>query len=195
MEYKTWLLFCSQLPATPSRSRVMVWRRMRAAGATGLQNGIWVLPDSKEHQSFLEDMQSYVEQQSGTVQVFVASVLNPETEEHILESFRADRDQEYGEFIEQCEDFLMQVAKEIEHRNYSYAEFEENEQNLNKLVGWLAKIKYRDFTSPSRAPEADSKLEHCRQALLDFGDRVYGNEGANEYTESPSGHELLTSDK
>lgn len=28
-----WLLFTSQLPASPSRLRVMVWRRMKAAGA------------------------------------------------------------------------------------------------------------------------------------------------------------------
>ncbi len=43
MQYK-WLLFCPQLPATPSSPRVMVWRRMRSAGSVGLDNGLWILP-------------------------------------------------------------------------------------------------------------------------------------------------------
>jgi hypothetical protein len=192
MEDRKWLLLCSQLPATPSRTRVMLWRRMRAAGATGLQNGVWVLPHTAEYERFMSDMQSYVEQQGGTGQVFVARVLNPGTEAHILARFRADRDGEYGEFKEQCEDFLAEIAKEIQRRNFSYAEFEENEQNLNKLVDWLAKIKRRDFTGPSHtadpsraanaeapnagAVEADAMLDACRQALLEFADQVYRNE-------------------
>jgi hypothetical protein len=155
----------------------MVWRRMRAAGATGLQNGVWVLPHSPEHEKWVQDMQTYVEQQGGTGQVFIADALNADTETRILELFRADRDEEYREYKEQCEDFLAEIAKEINNKNFSYAEFEENEQNLNKLVDWLAKIKARDFAGASSAAEADMMLDNCRQALLEFADQVYHNEG------------------
>jgi hypothetical protein len=178
MELLSWLLFCSQLPANPSRARVMVWRHLRAAGATGLQNGVWVLPHSPEHEKLAQDLQAYVEQQGGSSQIFTASSFNADIEEHILERFQADRDEEYGEFKEQCDDFLAEIAKEIERANFSYAEFEENEQNLNKLVDWLAKIKRRDFTGQSRAAEAGAMLDNCRQALLEFADQVYRNEGA-----------------
>ncbi len=51
-----WLLFVSQLPASPSSLRVMVWRRMRASGALGLQNGVWVLPHRQEHERFLQQL-------------------------------------------------------------------------------------------------------------------------------------------
>jgi hypothetical protein len=180
---------------------------MRAAGATGLQNGVWMLPYTAQHERFMSDMQSYVEQQGGTGQVFVASVLNPETEAHILARFRDDRDGEYGEFKEQCEDFLAEIAKEIRRRNFSYAEFEENEQNLNKLVDWLAKIKRRDFTGPSHvadplqaavagaanagAVEADTMLDNCRQALLEFADQVYRNEGVEGGKDVTVDHGIL----
>ena len=173
-----WLLFCSQLPANPSSPRVMLWRRLRAAGASGLQNGVWVLPYSAEQEKLAQDLQTYVQQQGGTSQVFIATPANAGTEERVLELFRADRAQEYYEFKEQCQVFLAEVAKEIKHENYSYAEFEENEQNLNKLVGWLAKIKQRDFIGGEQSTEADALLDNCRTALLEFADRVYRSEGS-----------------
>ena len=51
-----WLLFLSQLPAHPSSLRVNVWRKLRASGALGLQNGVWVLPDQPEQAKFLENL-------------------------------------------------------------------------------------------------------------------------------------------
>jgi hypothetical protein len=159
----------------------MLWRRLRAAGASGLQNGVWVLPYSEEQQKLAEDLQAYVEQQGGSSQIFVATPANPTTEARVLELFKADRAQEYYEFKEQCQVFLTEIAKEIEHENYSYAEFEENEQNFTKLVGWLAKIKQRDFMGGEQSAEADVLLENCRTALLEFADLVYREEGAGQH--------------
>ncbi|HVO44531.1 MAG TPA: Chromate resistance protein ChrB [Aggregatilineales bacterium] len=177
MDYQRWLLFCSQLPATPSSPRVMIWRRLRASGATGLQNGVWVLPHSVEHEKLAEELQTYVEQQGGTSQVLTAASFNSSTEARILDLFRADREQEYLEFKEQCQDFLGEIDKEVRRENFSYAEYEENEENFNKLVDWLAKIQRRDFTGGAEAAEAPKLLESCRQALQVFADVVYGHEG------------------
>jgi hypothetical protein len=156
----------------------MLWRRLRAAGASGLQNGVWVLPYSSEQEKLAQDLQTYVEQQGGSSQVFIATPANPSTAARVLELFKTDRTQEYYEFKEQCQVFLADITKEIENENYSYAEFEENEQNLNKLVGWLAKIKQRDFFGGEQGVEADALLESCRTALLEFADRVYRSEGS-----------------
>ena len=56
-----WLLFCPQLPATPSSPRVMVWRRMRSAGSLGLDNGLWILPYNDGAEKFVQEMKAYVE--------------------------------------------------------------------------------------------------------------------------------------
>ncbi|HEX9013956.1 MAG TPA: Chromate resistance protein ChrB, partial [Anaerolineaceae bacterium] len=67
-----WLIFLSQLPAVPSSLRVSVWRKLRAAGALGLQNGVWLLPHDPERVKFLEDLLVAVQAQGAAGQIFSA---------------------------------------------------------------------------------------------------------------------------
>jgi hypothetical protein len=96
-----------------------------------------------------------------------------------------DRAEDYHEFEEQCEDFLGEIEKEIRRKNYSYAEYEENEQNFNKLVDWIAKIQRRDLIGSERPDAAVQSLEKCREALQRFADEVYRHEGKSEDGTAP----------
>lgn len=175
MDYK-WLLFCPQLPATPSSPRVMVWRRMRSAGSLGLDNGVWILPYNETSEKFVQEMKTYVESQGGGSKTFVANTLDGMTETEIIEGFRRDRAEEYAEFQEQCVDFLAEIEKEISRQNFSFAEYEENEQDLDKLKTWLGKVKQRDFIGGELAQEAVAWLEKCQQALQGFATEVFNHE-------------------
>jgi hypothetical protein len=178
MDYR-WLLFCPQLPATPSSPRVMVWRRMRSAGSLSLDNGLWVLPYNDASEKLVQEIKVYIENQGGTSKTFLANTLDQVSESEILELFRRDRSEEYFEWIEQCTDFLAEIDKEIDRKNFSFAEYEENEQDLNKLETWLQKVQQRDFVGGGQAQEAIDWLEKCRQALQRFADAVFTSEGAN----------------
>jgi hypothetical protein len=182
MEYR-WLLFCPQLPATPSSPRVMIWRRMRSAGSLGLNNGLWILPYSAEAEKFAREMTAYVESQGGSSKTFVANALDEATEAEILERFRQNRAEEYAEFKEQCLDFLAEIEKEIGRKNFSFAEYEENEQDLDKLQTWLAKVRQRDFIGGEQSIEADGWLEKCQQALQRFAAEVFDHEDLDHTVE------------
>jgi hypothetical protein len=178
MDYK-WFLFCPQLPATPSSPRVMVWRKMHTAGAVGLDNGLWILPFSEPSEKFIREIKVYVENQGGNSKTFLSNAFDEATEEEILERFRNDRAEEYAELKEQCVDFQAEIEKELNRKNFSFAEYEENEQDLVKLEVWLGKVEARDFSGGDQAREAAEWLEKCRQALQQFADAVFANEKAN----------------
>jgi hypothetical protein len=172
MENK-WLLFCPQFPATPSSPRVMVWRRMRSAGAVGLDNGLWILPDTETSENAIREIKNYIDNQGGASKTFRAVSFDEATETEILGRIRQDRAEEYMELNEQCADFLAEIDKEIGRKNFSFAEYEENEQDLVKLEAWFEKVKQRDILGCDQAEETGKMLEKCREALHTFATEVF----------------------
>lgn len=171
-----WLLFCPVLPATPSSPRVTVWRRMRSAGAASLDNGLWLLPNSESTAHFLQEMQQYVADQGGSSKTFFSDAFDEPTRSDILNRFQQDRQAEYFELREQCSDFLAELEKETRRENFSFAEYEENEEDFHKLEVWLAKIQQRDFLGSADADSTRALLEQCRDALQQFSSVVFSRE-------------------
>jgi hypothetical protein len=172
-----WLLFLSQLPASPSTLRVTVWRRLRAAGALGLQNGVWVLPATPEFRQFAEDQMTYIKGQGATSYSFEVTSLNPSVEQTVLAGFRAERDEEYAEFCERCEALLAELKRETAGEKFTFAELEETETDLHKLETWLGKIIARDFVDGSQKQAALDYLGRCREAYEVFATKVYSQQG------------------
>lgn len=171
-----WLLFCPVLSATPSSPRVTVWRRMRSAGAAGLDNGLWLLPNTEAAAQFVQEMQRYVAEQGGSSKTFFSDAFDEPTRSDILNRFQQDRQAEYFELREQCDDFLAELEKETRRENYSFAEYEENEEDFHKLEVWLAKIQQRDFLGSPEAEATLALLEKCRTALQKFSAAVFSHE-------------------
>jgi len=172
-----WLLLLAQLPSSPSSARVALWRRLRAAGATTMVNSAWVLPQTASHAEFLGQLRDEALRRGGTAFVLSVPVSPPEVNERIVARFRADRGREYDEFGERCTALQGEIAKETKAGKYTFAEMEENEQDLEKLVRWLAKIQARDFFPDERGQQSAAMLERCRSAVEVFAQAVYAAEG------------------
>lgn len=171
-----WLLFLSQLPANPSSLRVSIWRKLRAAGALGLQNGVWMLPNQPEQVKFLEDLLDTVIKQGASGQIFSISPLNSDIERDILMRFQADRGEEYAEFLEQSQEFLAEIERETKAQKFTFAEFEESEQDLQRLTSWLEKIRNRDFFAGEKAKQAAAVMDQCRTAFEIFSNEVFNRQ-------------------
>lgn len=171
-----WLLLLTQLPKNPSSGRVALWRRLRAVGATTLVNSAWVLPETAPHAEFLERLRADVLQQGGTVFVLAVPDASPELNETIIERFKADRGREYDEFAERCTALLDEIDKESGAGKYTFAEMDENEHELEKLVRWLAQIQARDFFPDDRGKQSAAMLGRCRDVLETFSQAVYAAE-------------------
>jgi hypothetical protein len=179
----SWLVLLAQLPSKPSSARVALWRSMRAAGATAVVNGAWMLPNTAAHDSFFEQSREGVIRRGGTGFVLRVSGASLESNESIMRLFQADRSREYDEFVERCAAFLDEINRESTAEKYTFAEMEESEQELKKLARWLAKIQARDFFPNGRRDQSVARLAQCRRALRGFSQAVYKVEGVQESTE------------
>src|SRR5260221_9240435 len=72
----SWVLLVPQMPAIPSSARVQLWRHLRAAGALSLQNGVWILPATPQHEQALRDELASVVRQGGTGLLFRAQAVD-----------------------------------------------------------------------------------------------------------------------
>lgn len=177
MTQHKWLLFTARLPTSPSSIRVRVWRRMRAAGAVLLQNGVWVLPQSTRNQQIIHALSEELAQQNGLGCLFTAHPVLSDLEDYLLARFQEERAQEYKEFGEQCLAFLNELRKETAARKFTFAELEENECALHKLTTWLRKIQVRDSFGSTQRDAAMADLRACQEALSTFTAAVYAQLG------------------
>ncbi len=177
MTDNTWLVFFPQTPATPSSLRVLVWRRLQQAGAINLQAGAWMLPHAPEHEQLLQKLLTEMEQQGGSGFFLEAIAPSALIQADLIARFQGEREKEYQEFGERCQQFLQEIEKETRAHKFTFAELEENEQDLLRLIRWLRKIQQRDFFPGPASREAHESIAHCRQALQAFTTTVYEQEG------------------
>jgi DNA-binding transcriptional regulator PaaX len=159
-ESQTWLVLIYRIPSEPTRLRATVWRRLKGLGAVYLQNSVAALPSGSSSERALRKLRREILDMGGTAQLLVSQALAGQPD--ILAVFQTARDDEYEEIVDKCQDFHAQLQKEYDAGHFTYAELEENEEDLVKLRNWLAKIT--------------EALASCEQALEEYAARVYAEE-------------------
>ncbi|MFJ2503972.1 Chromate resistance protein ChrB [Microbacterium sp. NPDC087592] len=167
-----WLVLLVQVPATPSRHRVAVWRELRQFGAVPAGQGTWVAPDVPACVAGVERARALAQRGEGDILVLRTPADGGDTAA-LRELFDAARADDWAEFVADCDKYRAEIAREIEKRKFTLAELEEEEQSLDRLQRWHRTIRSRDvFESPS-AKEADVRLAACVTDLARFADLVY----------------------
>ena len=136
-----------------------------------------MLPKFSEQEQMLSTLLTELEQQGGSGFFLEARAPNAVIQAGLIARFQGERAKEYQEFDERCQEFLQEVEKETHAHKFTFAELEENEQDLLKLTRWLRKIQQRDFFPSSSSREAHERLAQCREALQSFTHSVYEQEG------------------
>ncbi|UDL90479.1 chromate resistance protein ChrB [Mesorhizobium sp. PAMC28654] len=169
----TWLLLTYKVPPEPATKRVALWRRLKGMGAIYLQNGVCLLPKTDDHVRRLKMLENDVSKMGGESVILETVALDRAQEDKVVARFKADRDDQYREFLGRCAGFEVEIAKEITINKFTYAELEEEDTDLKKLQGWLEKIKKLDFYGASLADEAAERLRACEALLDSYAQRVF----------------------
>ena len=169
-----WLLLIYRIPPEPTRLRSTVWRRIKSLGAIYLQNSVAALPAGPANERSLRKLRREILDMSGTAILLSAAALAGDAE--VRGAFMTARNDEYEEIVDKCQDFLRQVQKEYDENHFTYAELEENEEDLVKLRNWFAKIVERDAFGADGRLATERALESCEQSLEAYAARVYAEE-------------------
>jgi hypothetical protein len=172
-----WLLLVYKVPAEPARIRAGVWRRLKALGAVYLQDGVAALPRSSAAERVLRALQNEVAGSGGVGYLMSCEVLAGRAE--VCSAYNRARDEEYAEIGERCRGFEAEIERETATMHFSYAELEENDEDLSKLKSWLAKVQARDVLGAGEAARAVEAVARCEAALEGFARAVYEAEGSH----------------
>ncbi len=173
----SWLLLIYIVPSEPSRLRASVWRDLKKAGATYLRDGVGVLPQGEATLETFRAIAAKVAEFSGQATLVEGACLDPAREEAIVAEARAARTAEYEEIGREAEGFLEHVAREREHREFTFAEVEELEADLTKLKRWAEQVRARDYFGSGAASGVDDLLERGEAALGSFLDAAFAQVG------------------
>lgn len=180
MEKGKWLVLNYNLPTEPSRYRVAAWRGLKKLGAVNFHQSMWILPYSEKNYFALVSIAEDIEAKGGEVLMMESTCLNESYEEKISAKFNSIRDEEYREFISECEKYLKEIEKEITIQKYTFAELDEEEEELQKLISWLNKIEARDLFHASERERARAKREQINEVFEKYSELVFQH---NEDTE------------
>lgn len=177
---REWFVLVYKLPSEPSRYRASVWRKLKAAGAVYLQSGVAALPADPGAERVMRGISQEIRASEGTACLLRGDAVVDEV--GLIEAFDQARDAEYQQVLERCRDFHAELNKERGEKNFTFAELEENEEDLAKLEAWFGKIRARDRFGASLLREAEQALVSCREDLEAFASSVYeatSHESAN----------------
>jgi hypothetical protein len=169
----SWLLLAYKVPPDPATKRIALWRRLKGMGAVYLQNGVCLLPKTDDHVRRLKMLENDISGMGGEAVILETVALDRAQEDKVTARFKADRDDQYREFLGRCADFENEIAKEIAINKFTYAELEEEDTDLKKLQGWLEKIKKLDFYGGTLAEEATERLKACEALLDGYAQQVF----------------------
>jgi hypothetical protein len=179
MVVKSWLLLTYKVPPEPAKKRIALWRKIKALGAVYLQNGVCLLPKTDDHVRRLKIIENEIAEMEGEAVLLETVGIDRAQEDKLVARFNADRNEAYEEFLERCGGFEQEIAKESAAGKFTYAELEENDEDLKKLRSWLEKIRKLDFHTASLANDASKRLSQC-EALLDaYAQQVFDAQDEN----------------
>ena len=122
--------------------------------------------------SSMRGLADRIHEMEGQATIVEGGNLDQDRAEALTARFQTTRAEEYAEMIRESELLLAHIARETEHREFTYAELEELEQDLGRLNRWADQVRVRDYFGESSAAGVRTLLERCELALETFLERA-----------------------
>jgi hypothetical protein len=173
-----WVVLVYRVPTEPASRRIGVWRDLKRMGALYVQQCVCIFPQRSDLAAEIERVVAKIVGMEGEYTLFDVPRLREGDEEKIVAAFRALRNKEYAEIVEECETkFVKEVEFEHFRQNYTFEETEEIAQDLEKIRRWFARVVERDWFGADGRGAVEAWIERCAELLSDFEQEVYRRGG------------------
>src|ERR1044071_5803333 len=98
-----WILLIHQLPPKPTNLRVRIWRKLQKLGAVAIKNSVYVLPFGEQTSEDFDWLKQEIESSGGEASVFGAGSIEGATDDEIITTFNAERDEAYDAIVAELE--------------------------------------------------------------------------------------------
>jgi hypothetical protein len=178
---RAWVLLVYRVPTEPASKRVGVWRDLKRLGALYLQQCVCILPAEPALLDELARIAARIPDLGGEYTLFDIPRLRVADDERIVAAFRALRDKEYAEIVEECATkFVKEIEFEHFRQNYSFEEVEEIAQDLEKIRRWYGRVVERDWFASAGRGAVEEWIARCQELLNDFEQTVYTRSGGDD---------------
>jgi hypothetical protein len=184
-----WLVLVYRVAPEPSSSRVAVWRDLKRIGAHYLQQCVCVVPRRPDLREAVDGVRDRIARLGGSSNLFEVPSIPPDEEAALIAGFKELSAKQYAEIVEECDTkFVKEIEFETFRQNYTFAEAEEIEQDLEKIRRWYARVRERDwFDAPGR-DETEVRIARCAELLEGFYFEVHAR--AAGHASSPDASEI-----
>lgn len=167
---ESWLIICYNAPSEPSKLKVKLWREFKRMGAHYPQMSLCILPENKDTIRKLATIEGGIAKDLKLVMLQAKGLTNKDHQQ-LLNIFRIDRDRQYDEILEECQEFIDEIKLNIDAKKTFQEEVEEMEEVLDGLERWFEKVKSIDWLEKTGASQRVEKLlEKCHEAMDQFAE-------------------------
>ncbi|HEY7082946.1 MAG TPA: Chromate resistance protein ChrB [Nitrososphaeraceae archaeon] len=166
----SWLLVLYDVPSQPSRLKVRVWREFKSIGALYPPLSICLIPDNTSNRERLIKIEELIAK-NGKVMKLQGKGTSEDDQNNILRIFRIERDKQYDEILEECQEFIDEIKANIRNKKTAQEEVEEMHEVLDGLKRWLERVKSIDWIErPAAAIRVERLLEKCQDSMDKFAE-------------------------
>jgi hypothetical protein len=165
-----WLVVLYDVPSSPSKLKVRLWREFKRIGALYPQLSICVVPDNTKSMESIKNIEKLLNNEHDFT-VLTAKGRGIKDQGKILSMFRIERDKQFEEILEECQEFIDEIKLNVTNKKTTQEEAEEMEEVLEGLYRWFDRVKAIDWDEKSMiSTKVEKLLKKCGSAMDGFAE-------------------------
>jgi hypothetical protein len=141
-----WLTLLVNLPPTPTRHRVGVWRKLKRMGAVNLRGSAWLLPETAETTELCQWLVQEIQSARGEGALLRVDGVEPMSDEDLMALFSRARADEYQTVLRECREILTRLDRHVAARPGAVDQIRAKLEGLKREIDRIQGVDY--FQAP-----------------------------------------------